>query len=415
MAKKNKQLPDEEVVGGPVASAPMEEPQTKQKGNKTFKGSTGYEYTPGGNTPHHVNKKDWDAMSQEERDSIGVSTFDDLKRINMGWRSGFAPGGGNYQNQQRISDVLRGSNISSEADLARALNQAGVFNQKDEGQALYRRLMGAFRGDIDPSGRYHRGEGGQWADMGTSDLAKAGIMGAADYSGNMSGIQAVLAGLAGGSGQGAEQGYFDRLVAQGDWTEWPPGSGKFFNDPGNDPSKRQWVDRNNLQVQGSGYKSVGDSGQGPTVDYSKVGNGKISDYLSGQGAQSATMDDYWNRAAQAQPIVPGVSSTPTPTGGPGNAPATAGSSGTNYWQTSTPSTGAWGVQPNQQQNQGPVTQPQQQPSQPQSQHPNNFSGTFTPQVGYNMGQNQGHMGGPVSNGMNPFGQARRPRNIWGIN
>ena len=420
MAKK-KQLPDEEVVGGPVDSAPGPtdtQPENKKAGKKAFQGSTGYNYGSdynfqGGRPP---SKTDYDAMSQEQRNQIGLPEFSDWKKAAIGWRSGFHEGGGNYQNQQNIGDALRSSGAQSWDQIAGVLAKMGIVNSKDEGQALYRRLQGAFQGNIDPSGRYHRGEGGQWADVGTSDLARRGVAGAADYSGNMSGIQAVLAGLAGGSGQGAEQGYFDRLVSQGDWTEWPPGSGKFFNDPGNDASKRVWVDRNNLQVEGSGYKSTTDPSQGPTVDYSKVGSGKISDYLSGQGAQSASMDDYWNRAAQAQPIVPGVSATPTETGGANNAPATAGSSGTNFWQTS-PSTGAWGVPnqgPNQQPNQPINQQPNQNYNQPQ--HPNNtgFNGTFTPQVGYNMQPNQG-MGGHVNNGMNPFGQARRPRNIWGIN
>lgn len=66
----------------------------------------------------------------------------------------------------------------------------------------------------------------------------------------------------GGRGGGAslqdEQAYFDRIVAAGDWTNWPPGSSWYYNDPGNDRSRRVWVNRNTLQLDetGRGYRSI---------------------------------------------------------------------------------------------------------------------------------------------------------------
>jgi hypothetical protein len=65
-------------------------------------------------------------------------------------------------------------------------------------------------------------------------------------------------GMGGGGNLGDEQAYFDRLVGQGDWTEWPKGSGWFFNDPGNDRSQRVWVNRGNLRLDstGRGYQSI---------------------------------------------------------------------------------------------------------------------------------------------------------------
>lgn len=82
-----------------------------------------------------------------------------------------------------------------------------------------------------------------------------------------------------------EDQYFQRLVDQGDWTEFPPGSGQYFNDPGNDPSQRRWVDRRNLQVQGTGYVSQHDPNRGPKIDYSQVDQTKetLSQYLQRTG------------------------------------------------------------------------------------------------------------------------------------
>jgi hypothetical protein len=118
------------------------------------------------------------------------------------------------------------------------------------------------------------------------------------------------AGGGGGSSAGAEDQYFQRLVNAGDWTEWPPGSGQYFNDPNNDPSRRVWVDRRNLQVEGTGYRSTHDPTRGPSVNYSQIPAGTtVAQYLSGNS-----------------PGGPGGGPGPSP-GGPGapGAPAGGGS------------------------------------------------------------------------------------------
>jgi hypothetical protein len=74
--------------------------------------------------------------------------------------------------------------------------------------------------------------------------------------------EAGAGGRGGGPGLAAEQAYFDRLVAQGDWTESPPGSGNYYNDPGNDPSRRVWVRRDSLQLDASGKGYVSSSSPG---------------------------------------------------------------------------------------------------------------------------------------------------------
>jgi len=385
---KKKKAEEEVSTGQPDHS---EADTSSQKPKKAGRGATGYDYSGWGGTfsgGRPPSKTDWDAMSPEERASIGLPDWNSYHAAQQNWRSGFAPGGGNYQGQANLANALRSSGASNWNDISRVLESMGIRNSKEEGQALYRRLQGAFQGNIDPSGRYHRGGDGQWVDVGTSDLNRRGIAGRADYSGNMSGIQAVLAGLAGGGGD--EQGYFDRLVSQGDWTEWPPGSGKFFNDPGNDPSKRVWVDRNNLQVQGSGYKSTFDPSQGPSVDYSQVGTGRISDWLAKQGGAA----DYATKAATAAPYVP-TAATPGTVGTPSTPPQ--GTVNQNPGWT----TGAWGVAPSGRGSNAPTvntggsTQGSVYPS--QQRQPTGF--------GYN---SQGM-------GQTPFGQTnQRRRRIWSL-
>lgn len=312
--RKNDPTPQEETFEELLRNAQTTEPTRRER--KAFKGDTGYNYGAdyqyrSGRPP---SKTDWDAMSQEQRDQIGLSNFSDWKDAARNWRAGFAPGGGNWAAQGSLRDALVSGGAQNWGDVQRIAAQLGYTGRPDEGQALLRRLKMAFEGASDPSGRYHWSPDG-WVDVGTSDLAKRGIAGRADYNGpRMGGIQAVLAGLA-ASPQAAEDEYFQRLVNQGDWT-LDEASGQYFNDPGNDPTQRQWVDRRNLQPIGTGYRSIHDPTRGPVIDYSQVDQTKerLSDYLSGryrqQQAQQQATNDYNSRAANANPYTPGA---PNPT------------------------------------------------------------------------------------------------------
>lgn len=89
-------------------------------------------------------------------------------------------------------------------------------------------------------------------------------------------------------------GNFQRQVGAGDFTEWPPGSGQFFNDPANDSSKRQWFNK-----YGDPVAPPADGG--PKVDYNVVNGaygGSIARYLKEEG-------EYRAAAAKAQGITPG--------------------------------------------------------------------------------------------------------------
>lgn len=93
-------------------------------------------------------------------------------------------------------------------------------------------------------------------------------------------------------------GNFRRQVANEDFTEWPPGSGKFFNDPANDPTKRQWFNQ-------YGDPAAPPADGGPQIDYNAVNGGfggSIRAYLASQA-------QYKEAEAKAKPITSGG---PTP-------------------------------------------------------------------------------------------------------
>lgn len=76
-------------------------------------------------------------------------------------------------------------------------------------------------------------------------------------------------------------GNFRRQIHQGDWTEWPPGSGMFFNDPANDPGARQWRNQFGVDIPPP-------EDPGPDIDYNIVNEGyggSIKNYLSGEAAR----------------------------------------------------------------------------------------------------------------------------------
>ena len=156
---------------------------------------SGYDYTGWGNThasgSRPPTKVDWDAMSQEQRNAIGLGTWDQYKSAAKAWRSRFAPGGDINAEQQRQEAVIASMNPGSEEELMAAMRAAGLSPEKEAGQARWKQLLGRWRGDIDPSGRYHW-NGSAWVDVATSDLAKRGVAGAADYTGpRVTGLAAV--------------------------------------------------------------------------------------------------------------------------------------------------------------------------------------------------------------------------------
>lgn len=108
-------------------------------------------------------------------------------------------------------------------------------------------------------------------------------------------------------------GNFQRQTKQGDFTEWPPGSGRFFNDPGNDQEKRQWFDEYGQRI---GPPADG----GPEIDYAKAG-GDVKGYLARKAVDDAKEAEYRKAEAKAKPI--GYDEKPTSAGSvPVAAPAT---------------------------------------------------------------------------------------------
>lgn len=75
-------------------------------------------------------------------------------------------------------------------------------------------------------------------------------------------------------------GNFRRQAAAGDYTEWPPGSGIFFNDPANDSSARQWFNDYGDQIgQPGGLEDM------PEIDYGAVNSGfggNVGKYLASE-------------------------------------------------------------------------------------------------------------------------------------
>jgi len=63
-------------------------------------------------------------------------------------------------------------------------------------------------------------------------------------------------------------GMFRQQAARGDYTEWPPGSGIYFNDPANDASSRKWF--NDFGDQVGSPQGLQDM---PEIDYNAVNEG----------------------------------------------------------------------------------------------------------------------------------------------
>jgi hypothetical protein len=294
MAKKNKnQDPQPDPEPAPQA-------QSGKKGKNPGVGPTGYDYSGWGST-HQLGsrppaKTDWDAMSEDERAAIGLPKWDDYKRAAQAWRANFKPGGGNYEFQAGIARDIANSGARSWADIERVLASKGIFNRKEEGQALYRRLHGAFQGTMDPTGRFHRTPDGQWVDVGTSDLSKRGLAGRADYHGDApGGLQAVLGGLAMTGGKSDIQ-QFQEFVRSGNSSieGMDPRTGLYFN---------RTPDGRMVYYDQAGYHVDPNTGQ------------TLGHYIGGLGAGDVTP-----RAGQA------------PGGSPGGGAPGGGGSFANYGQ-----------------------------------------------------------------------------------
>src|SRR5687767_5780785 len=112
MAKKSK---DGEARGGAAGVARADVPAPAAKPEKAGKFVTGYDYSHWG--PEHnagarpPAKADWDAMSPEQRASIGLPDWNSYKSAAQAWRGRFKEGG----------DIYAGR-----LDLARGLAQSGA-------------------------------------------------------------------------------------------------------------------------------------------------------------------------------------------------------------------------------------------------------------------------------------------------
>ena len=156
-------------------------------------GATGFNYTKnwgsqlgqkgsfnfGGSRPPA--KTDWDAMSQEERDAVGVPTWDDWQRAANAWQKRSQEGGDIYNENLHAAEAIQKSGASDWEGVRKALLGAGFSENIGENAPLFKQLAMQMQGMSDPTGRYHW-NGNSWVDVGTSDLSKRGVAGAADYN-----------------------------------------------------------------------------------------------------------------------------------------------------------------------------------------------------------------------------------------
>lgn len=338
---KKKHDPDEEVSTGAPESAPVGAPPS---GSKPGVGPTGYDYSGWGSV-HSLGsrppaKTDWDAMTPEQRAAIGLPEWKDYKAAAQAWRANFKPGGGNYEFQQSLARDIANSGANSWDQIERVLAQRGIFNRKEEGQALFRRLQGAFQGTMDPSGRFHRTPDGQWVDVGTSDLAKRGIPGAADFHGSApSGLQGVLGGLAMQGGKSDIQQFQDFLASGSSSIEGTdPRTGLYYNDTPD--GRRVYYDRAGYQVdpqsgqtlghyvsgafqQPQGQPQGGDFGGGAPGEVSFAGGGRSPFSTPNTGVRGP----FSGARSLGGPATGGAFSLSSLTGGGPGAQASSGGGG----------------------------------------------------------------------------------------
>lgn len=178
----------------PQPQAPMPAPAAPQT-----KFVTGYDYShwgpvqPGSRPPA---KADWDVMPQEMRERLGVPDWATYSARERDWGQRSQPGGDIYTQNERIGEAMMQARPQSEQDVHNVLVNLGFDPNSREDMNIFKRMAGQFRGDVDPSGRFHFDARGNPVDVSTSDMTKRGT--GADFTGQrMSGLQNVLAGLPG--------------------------------------------------------------------------------------------------------------------------------------------------------------------------------------------------------------------------
>jgi endosialidase-like protein len=264
MGKKSKGFFDDPAAeGGSAGVAPMDAgPAPTPAGAKMGVGPTGYDYSGWGST-HQLGsrpaaKTDWDAMTPEQRAAIGLPDWNSYKTAAKAWRANFQPGGGNFEFQTSLARDIANSGAQSWDQISQILANRGIINQKEQGQALYRRLQGAYQGQMDPTGRYHLDpSSGQWVDVATSDLAKRGIAGRADYHGAApTGLQAVMSGLGMTGGKSDIMQFQDFLHSgQSSIEGVDPQTGLLYN---TDPSGRKtYYDQGGYQIDPATGQTTG--------------------------------------------------------------------------------------------------------------------------------------------------------------
>lgn len=137
----------------------------------------------------------WDSWTPQQRADAGFPTFTEWKAAAVEWRNGITTH--RAQKDLEIFEVAKakGFDLNSEGGFKKAMNAAGIFDRPDEGQAGFRRRMMQFRGEMDPSGRYHFLPDGRSVDVATSDLSKRGVPAFHSDAVRATGIQAALPGV----------------------------------------------------------------------------------------------------------------------------------------------------------------------------------------------------------------------------
>lgn len=168
-----------------------------------------------------------------------------------------------------------------------------------------------------------------------------------------------------------KQGNFKDLVSREAYTEWPPGSGIFFNDPANDQNAREW-----FNMYGDKRPSPVNAWEAPEIDYGRVNNefgGSIKKYLAQRDIELQDEAKHKENSKKVKPVIYG-----NPEYDNGTAGGATKGLPTGPQPAQTPTYGAWGVK-------GFGSNPRPQPA----------------QAGPNYNTPQQPMQGPNA-GLNPF-------------
>jgi hypothetical protein len=121
-----------------------------------------------------LSKKAWDAMSQESRDLLGLSTWADAQNAMRAYRRRYDPnnpeGDIGRRRQDIFASALQNYGLAGAGnwnDVQNALSSAGLGLD----DPLMKQLHMAYLGTGDPSGTFHSTGDGNWLNVATSDLA----------------------------------------------------------------------------------------------------------------------------------------------------------------------------------------------------------------------------------------------------